>query len=183
MSGERPLVYWDACIFIAWLDREPRKDISREDLEYWARLFRDDKARLVTSAVTGLEILESRMERNREARDEFHRFMRPPRGSLHQISPPVLEMAYTLREHFASLPAPLGREKHPTLSTPDAIHLATAVLEEVDVFHTTDGGNPNRWGILDVPDLGFVGAPNLEIVLPKADRNIEMFGEDTGYEP
>jgi len=73
---------------------------------------------------------------------------------LHQI-------AHDLRNHYAML----GGK---TLSSPDAIHLTTAILYRVDEFHTFDeDGSSGSLGLN--PLSGNVGGHRLTICKPEAN--------------
>src|SRR5690606_27236242 len=88
--------------------------------------------------VVTLEALEARPPE--QAWRRIKSYLRPPRAEMYDITPPILEKAYEIRNHFAALPAPAGKENHPTLSVPDVIHLATAIVMGAERFHTLDVG-------------------------------------------
>lgn len=55
MPNRPPAVYWDACCFIARIQREPDRIA---DLEQLTELAEDDKLRIVTSTLTIAEVLQ-----------------------------------------------------------------------------------------------------------------------------
>jgi hypothetical protein len=76
----------------------------------------------------------------------------------------IAALAHDIRNHYTG-----RRAEHAdkTLSTPDAIHLATAILYRVDEFHTFDrDGNAKNLGLL--PLSGNVGGHKLTICKPEA---------------
>jgi hypothetical protein len=72
----------------------------------------------------------------------------------------VAELAHDLRNHYAELG---GR----MLSTPDAIHLATAIHYRADEFHTFDSGSSTK-SLGLIPLSGNVGGHKLIICKPTA---------------
>ena len=163
-----PIVYWDTNVLLAWLKGESRSDVGQSDLMHWVRRFDDGSARLITCAITSLEILEARTPP--DVRRRLMSYFHPPRAEIFDITPAILETAYQLRNHFASLPAPPGRSHPATLCVPDAIHLATAVQMQADRFHTGDTGKRgNSLGLLEIDNLQFLGI-SLKPGLPLADQ-------------
>lgn len=162
------IVYWDSCVLLAWAKGEARADVTPEDLAYWVQKFDDGTYKLITSSLLTLEALEARTPE--QAWRRIKSYLRPPRAEMYDITPPILEKAYEVRNHFAALPAPAGKENHPTLSVPDAIHLATAVVMGAERFHTFDvGKRGSGLGLLGINDLSFVGS-TLKPSLPLAEE-------------
>jgi hypothetical protein len=74
----------------------------------------------------------------------------------------VASIAHDLRNHYA-------QKGGKTLSTTDAIHLATAVLYRADEFHTFDEGGSNR-SLGLIPLCGDVGGHKLRVCKPVAQN-------------
>ena len=126
------LVYWDSCIFIAWLKDEQRPDPL--DLDGIAYLVEEwDAGRLViaTSTITRIEVLESSLTPDQAA--QFKLALRRSTMRVDAATSPVTDLAHDLRNYYAD----------PRLSTPDAIHMATAIAAGCDTFFTFDGTDPS----------------------------------------
>jgi predicted nucleic acid-binding protein len=131
----RPVVYWDSCMYIHWLTgNQPEGLDDNAGLKEQIRRFKAGEVVLCASVVTSVEVLactlpEDRVReflRLREMRDDF---------SHVAVDPVVADRAHEIRDYYQSL-----KDHHSgkTLSTPDAIHLATATLHEVDALYTFD---------------------------------------------
>jgi hypothetical protein len=71
------------------------------------------------------------------------------------------------------------REWNSKISTPDAIHLATAILYEAEEFHTTDGGGKRKRAGDLIPLNGNVAGHRLRICIPRADQYGLLTGVDS----
>lgn len=160
MAGIKHHVYWDACVFIAYLKGDRAAEPIREGLRFWTDEARAQRAKLITSAITYTEVLRFHHAPNFKAFREFLRRYVTVRVADHL----VCGRAEEYRSHFQAIETELyekrltaqrehvrrmalekaarfGRlAKLPTkdpevaairkLSTADAIHLATASLYE-----------------------------------------------------
>jgi predicted nucleic acid-binding protein len=126
MPGADPLYYWDTCLFLAWLKDEDRQsgemDGVREVIERQQR--RD--CRIMTSVLTGVEVLQSKIPAGVDRL--FNGLMR--RLNRVGIETKIAQLAHDIRDHYAKE----GR----SIKTPDALHLATAIIHRADEFHTFD---------------------------------------------
>lgn len=126
MSGSNPLYYWDTCMFLAWLKDEARQpgdmDGVREVIERSQR--RD--CRLMTSVLTTVEVLQAKIPAGVDTllTGLMKRMLRVG------IDTKVAQLAHDVRNQYAKE----GR----SLKTPDALHLASAILHRADEFHTFD---------------------------------------------
>jgi hypothetical protein len=77
----------------------------------------------------------------------------------------IASLAHDIRDHYMVRKDEFDGK---TLSTPDAIHLATAVLYRVDEFHTFDGGGSSSKSLGLIPLSGDVGGHKLMICKPQA---------------
>jgi hypothetical protein len=81
----------------------------------------------------------------------------------------IAQVAHDLRNYYSEKRDQYGGK---TLSTPDAIHLATAIIYRVTEFHTFDqDGDAKHLGLL--PLSGDVGGNRLIICKPRA-RNPQL---------
>jgi predicted nucleic acid-binding protein len=120
-----PLFYWDACLFLAWLKDEELGGEMDGVREIIKRMRRRD-AKIMTSVLTTVEVLSARIPAGMDTlfRDLIKRLNRQ------SMDIRVAAIAHDLRNHYAL--------QERSLKSPDAIHLATAILYRADEFHTFD---------------------------------------------
>jgi predicted nucleic acid-binding protein len=123
--------------------------------------FDKGKCIIVTSSIFRVEVLVLSPEQQKKL-DDFclHR-----RFQEIEINHKVLDLANEIRRYYKSKEQTTGAK---TVMTPDAIHLATAIQYEVDVFHTFDGGK--KRGLLQLN--GNVAGHNLIIQKPQAAQTV-----------
>jgi predicted nucleic acid-binding protein len=156
MAGSSPLYYWDSCLFLAWLKDEERPSGEMDGVREIIERQRRREVRIMTSVLTMVEVLAAKMPAGMDTL--FQNAMR--RLSRQAMDIRVAQPAHDLRSHYAGL----GGK---TVSSPDAIHLATAILYRADEFHTFDGeGSSRSLGLL--PLSGNVGGHKLTICKPVA---------------
>jgi predicted nucleic acid-binding protein len=162
MAGAEPIYYWDTCLFLAWIKDEQRPSGEMDGVREIIERFRRRECKIVTSVLTSVEVLDSRLPVG--LKTLFYGLMK--RLGRLGMETKVAAMAHDLRDHYTARSAEFGGK---TLSTPDAIHLATAILYRVTEFHTFDNdGNARNLGLL--PLSGNVGGHGLIICKPKAKR-------------
>lgn len=126
MKNRRPIFYWDACIFIAWLNNEERRDGEMEGLAAVADLIGRGEAVLIVSQHLRVELLPSRLpDLSMDVLDHF--FMRKNTRML-AVESAVIALAQRIRDWDNKI------------DSSDAIHLATAIRFGADEFHTFDSG-------------------------------------------
>lgn len=146
MPSDPPAVYWDACVFIARIRREPgRIDLLEEltDLAVNGGLL------IVTSTIVRAEVIKGAdlTQTTDEQLEQILEFFENPGIEVRQFN------------WFLSGDAARLRKKH-GLDTVDAIHLATALEHDaITEMHTYDGD------LLDLNEK--VGNPPLRIIPPK----------------
>lgn len=131
MAKKLPQWYWDACVFVAWLNAEDElwgPAVMNGILEMVKDL---DNGRCVifTSVMTKTEI-RHRL-RSQWAKDEYDHFCMRPNVTVVNQDERIGDKSSDIREHFA--------QKGVTLDAGDCVHLATAVLYKADTFYTLDG--------------------------------------------
>lgn len=140
MSGRKklPVIYWDSCIFITWLTNEVREDPADLDgaRDHVERLERGE-LRIATSTITLAEVLNLGLSADQES--SFKSLWTRDDYQLEDVTSRVALRAREIRRAYSGLPDGLG-----TVSTPDAIHLASATLAHCSEFYTFDGDGPKR---------------------------------------
>jgi predicted nucleic acid-binding protein len=161
MIGKRKKFYWCSCAFILWLNgRGALEDI--EGLAEAARNVEKGDADLFTSAITRTEVLRGKM--TDVQREKFSKLFQRRNVVQIDVTTRVLDMAGKIREWNGKI------------STPDAIHLATAILYEADEFHTTDGGGKRKRPGDLIPLSGNVAGHKLVIRKPLATQRDLLSG-------
>jgi predicted nucleic acid-binding protein len=131
MKSGRTVIYWDACVFIAWLQDEKDKwplDVWQGILDA-ADLITQNNAYLLVSTLIRTEIFLGRL--TLEEKQKFAGMLR--RRNVQELAPDmrVTDRASTIREKYNTLTN--------KIKTPDAIHLATAIIYRADEMQTMDG--------------------------------------------
>lgn len=161
MPGNSPIYYWDTCLFLAWLKDEERKTGEMDGVREIIERSRRREVKIITSVLTTVEVLSAKIP---VGMDTLFSGMMKRIGRI-SMDIRVASIAHDLRNHYA-------QQGGKTLSTPDAIHLATAILFRADEFHTFDGeGSSKSLGV--VPLSGNVGGHKLTICKPVA-RNPQL---------
>jgi predicted nucleic acid-binding protein len=160
MAGAEPIYYWDTCLFLAWIKDEERPSGEMDGVrEIIARSKRRD-AKLTTSVITMVEVLSCKLPAGLDAL--FVGLMK--RVNKIGVDTKIAGLAHDLRNYYLSRPTEYGGK---TFTTPDAIHLATAILYRADEFHTFDtDGSPKSLGL--IPFSGDVAGHRLTICKPQA---------------
>ncbi|MEX2284171.1 MAG: PIN domain-containing protein [Gemmatimonadota bacterium] len=127
--------YWDSCVFLSYIQNLAHR---AGEIEAHLQKAADGKLEIVTSTVSIVEVAFDQQEKagkvlSVEAEERIRNLWLPPSPvKLAEFHALIAENArQLLREAMASA---LG------LKPMDAIHLATAILLGIDVFHTYDSG-------------------------------------------
>jgi len=148
-------VYWDTCVFIAHLsgDAVAYGDYLA-DIDQFLREAENGKLSIHCSTITIAEITRANLGTGLEYSD----FEKMWGNGVVPISPDVNTMRVASELRSLVYTKTGGKRK---LSTPDAIHLASALeLQEtygvpLDMFHTFDRGNSRDHDGKGVPIIGF----------------------------
>lgn len=156
MPGTIDTYYWDACLFLAWLKDEKRRQGEMEGIREQVERVRRNEIRVITSALTYSEVTAAKIPN--ETADAFANVMQRKNIRLIDVSVPIARKAGELKDFYAAK----GGKR---LGTPDAIHLATAIIYQAKEFHTFDQNNSG--GTLGlIPLSGDVAGHNLTICKP-----------------
>jgi predicted nucleic acid-binding protein len=164
MSGTEKIYYWCACTYLAWLQNEETAH-GKECIDALRRIAKDNfekKNVIITSTITFVEVLSSTLSEENERK--FRRSFRHQDHIAYDVDPPIAMKARELRDRFMKHPS------NKSLSTPDAIHLATAIIYKSDEFWTLDSGKKNHrhLGLLELN--GHEWADKLTIRRPTVEQ-------------
>lgn len=139
MSGKTTIIYWDSSAFVALLMEEKKHgDGVYEALLSQAGAFDRNQIVLAVSTVGIAEVLS--MSLNDQARERFESMIRRSNFQTIALSDGIARQAACLRRHC------YGKEKNGAgepyiLTTPDSIHVVSAMLIKADVLVTLDSDN------------------------------------------
>ena len=161
MPSGKPIIYWDTCVFLAWIKNESRPNNEMDGVNDVATKIHNDHIILLTSTLTSVEILESTL--NDLARQRLADLFK--RRNCQQCAPDnrVMRLTHNIRDYYQQKKLVDGL---PTLSTPDAIHLATAIFYEASEFHTFDENDEPKKRRALIPLGGNVAGYPLVICKP-----------------
>lgn len=161
MAGADPTYYWDTCLFLAWIKDEQRPSGEMDGVREVITRAKRRECKIITSALTLVECLESKLPvgMDRLFKDMLKRINRI------SVDIKVAELAHDIRDYYTVRAKEFSNKK---LSTPDAIHLATAILYRADEFHTFDDGQSSSKAISLIDLSGNVGGHKLTICKPVA---------------
>lgn len=165
MSIGKKIIGWDSCIFLAWLQDEKREIGVMEGIEEVVRKIHSNEVILLTSQMTKIEVLEGRL--TSDAQKKFEGVFNRRNCQMVDITSRVSEKSHFIRNYYD--------QKGIKLSSPDCIHLATAIIHNADEFHTLDGSGRKRNGDL-IPLNGNVAGHKLKICVPYAGQGSLLTG-------
>lgn len=166
MSGDRIKVYWDSCVYLAWLKDEKRAPGEMDGVNAVAAKITSNEYILVASVIVKTEVLESSL--SADAVDKFTRFLKRDNVSLQNVDDRIATLASSLRNYYR---VQKQTDNKPCLATPDSLHLATALHYEIAEFHTFDEKDRTEArGLL--PLSGNVAGHRLTICKPSVPQSI-----------
>jgi predicted nucleic acid-binding protein len=126
-------VYWDACVFLSYVDEDPGRV---QDIQTLLDEARRGEIEIVTSTASIVEVAFGAAERSQSALSEeteakINRLWEP-------ASPVNMVEFHTLIAEAAQKLMRSGVPEGWSLKPMDAVHLATARRMRVDAFHTYD---------------------------------------------
>jgi hypothetical protein len=156
------VVYWDACIWLAWLKHETRPYGEMEGTLVSVDHIHAGRSHLVVSrAIPEQEVPKHRVPQDR--RIIYDRLLKRPNVVLVDYEMPILSLTKELIAYHA-------KEE---LMFVDALHLATAIIKGVDAFYTFDSGKRGGANLLSLS--GDVGGYPLLIDLPPFEQAPLLF--------
>jgi predicted nucleic acid-binding protein len=140
--SDTPQFYWDTCVFIAHLNSERAKyGTTLDDIAQYLDEAREGKCIIHCSAITIAEVTKEKMVD--PAKWQFTEFLRDFSDAVIPVFPDINVMALAAELRSLKYTKTGGERK---LGTPDAIHLASAIILQdvygvtLDAFHTFDNG-------------------------------------------
>jgi predicted nucleic acid-binding protein len=149
--------YWDTCIFVAFLnDNRPAYGVHIDHIEQFLDDCKRGECAIYTSTITIAEITTKHLVNSKYG--SFGDFLNDFGGSIRQViaDPNVMILASAIRG-LTYTKTGGNRE----MGTPDAIHLASALVLEsnygvqVNAFHTFDNGKSRGLEGRSVPLLSY----------------------------
>jgi hypothetical protein len=134
MRAGKKVIYWDTSVFLAWLQDEPWDAEIIDGIEATVRHVHNNQILLITSIVTDTEVLRSRM--TPEALRKWEGVFKRKNVKMIVHDQRVGRKSNEIRDCFF--------QRKIKIATPDSIHLATAIINEADEFHTLDGAGPTK---------------------------------------
>jgi predicted nucleic acid-binding protein len=154
-------VYWDACVFHALFGKEAGRVDACSRIEKAAQ---DGEVKIYTSTATFVECV-------------WVKTVKDPTGKLYKLSPKHEEILQKYFMHSFIVPITCDRAiaeaarallwKYPALKPKDAIHVASAMSQPIDVMRSYDNDDLVKLN-------GKIGTPPLKICNP---------GHGDGFEP
>lgn len=132
-SGRKPVIYWDTSVLLAWIKDEVRPGREMEGVADVANSIFKGHYTLMTSVMTLTEVLDSSL--TTEAKDKFQAIFKRRNCQLVATDHRISALSSSLRDYYQIQKLIDGL---PSLGSPDAIHLATAIHNSVVAFHTFD---------------------------------------------
>lgn len=144
MPGPK-IVYWDSCVYITFLKGgEQRDEVDINAMKDMATRLRRREITLLASVLVLTEVLDAHLPAGVDRM--FEDIFNLDNVEKVNVDAPIARLAHDLRNHYIVNGEEFGGK---TLTTPDAIHLATAIIRRASEFHTFDaGGRGNSIGLL-----------------------------------
>lgn len=167
MAGGNPVYYWDTCIFLAWLKNEVhRKPGEMDGVREVISKLNKRQLSIMTSVLTITEISVAKLPAGSERLLE--QVLQRPNMSKLSVDIKIARLACDLRNYYITKNGSDGL----TLTVPDSLHLATAILYKPNEFHTFDEHDkPKQKALGLLPLSGDVAGYNLKISKPVADQS------------
>jgi predicted nucleic acid-binding protein len=162
MQSSIELIYWDTCIYIAWLMDEKRPNNEMDGVYESARKIKEGHQGLVCSPIVTAQLYKIKM--GQQVMATFDKFLK--RRSVRYVN--FDHLAGSLTSEITEFYSIKGER----MDTIDAQHLAISVLYNVDAFYTFDKGKRSGIDLLSLS--GNVAGHNLTICKPPLPAQLRM---------
>ena len=171
MAGNNPAYYLDTCIFLAWLKNETtRKPGEMDAIQDCLKRFKSRESSLMTSVLTITQITVAKIPAGVET--QLEELMKRPTFTQIAADIRVAKLARDLRNYYLIHDTQYGGK---TVTVPDALHLATAILYRATEFHTFDENDSPKYNALGLlPLSGDVAGHNLVICKPPIPSQMNL---------
>jgi predicted nucleic acid-binding protein len=140
VANRLPIVYWDACLFIAWIKDEFRSQDEMDGLNECVSRVTSGALRIVTLEQVRLEVLKGSM--GDEAEKRWTALFKNRSVQELPMDKRVLNLAEEILTYYRN-----EKQKDPSkmVMTPlDAAHCAGAIRYSVDALYTFDKGKQGK---------------------------------------
>jgi len=138
-------IYWDSCVFIAWIKDEKRPAGEMDGVYECVERVQAGTIRLITSVLTRTEVFETNLPN--PVRTQYAALLNRRNVCLLDQDLRVSDLARGIREYYQAENAKDGKG---TIASPDAVHLATAIHYKADALYTFDQGKRGGRGLLSL---------------------------------
>lgn len=130
---------WDADVLISWFKDDQHRCVQIEPV--WQEV-KKGEAMLILSSLCLTEVIENHPDCP-EAEELFYKFRSHPNVRLFDVTELIARKAGEIRSAALSQHALSKFTSTPTknIKTPDAIHIATAIVHKADMLHSYDLSN------------------------------------------
>jgi predicted nucleic acid-binding protein len=170
MPTGKPIIYWDSCVFLSWIKDEKRPNDEMDGVNEVAQNVFKDHVILLTSDITIGEILDSTLDdvAKQKLKDIFKRRNCRSVAADRRVN----SLASEIRDYYQQQKT---TDYLPTLTLPDAIHLATAIIYSASEFHTFDANDERNRRRAILPLNGNVAGHPLKICKPPLPPQMPLF--------
>ncbi len=149
---------WDASVFLAWLNGgENRPSEKLANLRAAVDDIDKGRAMLITPSTVSTEVWESRIP-DEEKRNWYINVFKRENVQKIQVSDPIAKIAGQLREEC--------KVAGVSLTTEDALYLATGIVYKADEIHSFDADFLRVNGLLQSVSVPIVEPRGMELQLP-----------------
>lgn len=136
--ADKPIIYWDACMFYEVLGDEPVSTTKKAAVTEILAANDKEENFIITSVITHLEVLPKKLEHKgvNDEEDYLAQFDAKRMGDI-EINVNILLRAREIRD-FYYVAADADGKGGKMMDLGDSIHLATASIFQASVFHTRD---------------------------------------------
>lgn len=138
------LIFWDSCIFFAWIKDEPWPDEIKKGIEQTLEQAYSNQLAIVTSSVTLAEVIQSQL--TKEQKERYARIFQHPNLQLYDIDRRIAGKAGVIREAYDTrvFNDKMQQVSGSFMSLGDSLQLATALHLGVREFQTLDGAGKKK---------------------------------------
>jgi len=128
------IIYWDTCIFLTWLTSDSSDPVLLAGIREVIESFHRGNIVLVTSVTTLSELLD--LHNDPFIGQTIDKIFQRDNAVMMNVDQKVSLLAGQIRNYYNSLP----KTHRLKIETPDATHLASAIVAGSHEFHTNDSG-------------------------------------------